>query len=354
MSCRNAPIETGPTMRYATLLNIEQADSFTMAEVKNPWQTGKTLQRYILVPRDSILPTQRPKGTLLRTPLQRVIPFSSVHASLIYDLGARDALIGLCDTAYVIHSILREDLRSGHLADMGSSMTPDAERLIAARPDALFVSPIEGNSYEMLSAAGIPLVQCLDYMETSALGRAEWMKFFGLLLGQAEQADSMFLAVETTYDSLRRAVGQEPRESRPRLLCDLPHGDSWYVPGGGSYLGRLYADAGADYAFAARKESGSVALTLEAVMVAAANADIWLVKYGSPVELTYKQLSEEVRGYESFRPWQKRHVYGCNTLATPYYEEVPFHPDRLLRDLISIMHPRVLPAHRTRYYTPLQ
>lgn len=352
-ACRSG-VSTDATgeVEHASLLRITRTDSFTRVDIRDPWHTGGLLQSYVLVSRSQPLPHGLPEATLLRTPLRRAVVASSVHAALLYELGCDTAVIGICDTAYVIAPALRADVRNGRLLAMGSAAAIDAERLVAARPDALLASPMAGAAWGAAAAAGVPAIACADYMETSALGRAEWMKFYGLLFGCGQRADSLFAATAEAYDSLRTAA--IATKTRPRLLTDMKMGAVWYVPGGKSYLGSLYADAGASYVFADRSESGSVSLDAEAVLAQGADAVVWLVKYGAATDLTYQAMAEESAVYTRFAPWRQRRVYGCNTLRVPYYEEVPFHPDRLLRDVVSILHPTLLPAYRPHYFTPLQ
>lgn len=352
-ACQRGTTEAGQGVEYAALLNVERADSFTRVDVRDAWHADRLLHTYILVPQASPLPTALPEGTLLRTPLTRLVIGSSVHASLLCDLGAKRSIVGLCDTAYILHPELRADLRAGKIASMGAAYSPDLERLVSVKPDAMLVSPMEGSNYGALERADIPLIECADYMETSALGRAEWMKFFGLLVGRETVADSLFTAITTAYDSLRTAATADTTAKRPQLMVDVKQGDAWYVPGGHSYLGGLYADAGADYVFKDNAESGSVAYSAEKVLTAAATADVWLIKYGQATDITYASLASDNNLYTRFRPWQEHRIYGCNTLRVPFYEEAPFHPDRLLRDLVRIFHPEVLKAHELRYFTPI-
>lgn len=351
-ACQRGTTEAGVGVKYATLLSIEPADSFTRVDVRDAWHTDRTLHTYILVPKDATLPHDLPEGTLLRTPLCRLVVGSSVHASLLCDLDARHTIVGLCDTAYILHPTLREDLRTGCIASMGAAYSPDLERLVSVRPDAMLVSPMEGSNYGALERADVPLIECADYMETSALGRAEWMKFFGLLVGREAATDSLFTAITTAYDSLRTAATAIAK--RPRLMVDMKQGDAWYVPGGHSYLGGLYADAGADYVFKDNETSGSVAYSAEKVLTAAAAADVWLIKYGQSADITYNSLAADDALYRRFRPWNDRRIFGCNTLRVPFYEEAPFHPDRLLRDLVRIFHPEVLPTHQLYFFTPIK
>lgn len=349
--CHSSEVSEAEPLRHATLLRMELADSFTRVEVRDAWHEGRPLQTYVLVPRSQRVPSNLPEGILVRTPLKRVVVFSSVHAALLHDLSCEKQLVAMTDTTYAVDPRLKEGLRQGRIADAGSSMAPNVERLLALKPDAVFVPPMEGANYGLLEKAGLTLVQCADYLETSALGRAEWMRFFGRLLGAETQADSLFSDISERYDSLRQAVTSTTE--RPSLLCDTKQGTAWYTPGGKSYLGQLYADAGAHYLFADRPESGSAALSAETVLARGHEADVWLIKYGAANDLSYTQLATDYAPYKSLRPWQERHIWGCNTLRIPFYEEAPFHPDRLLQEIVKILHPSLLPHHRLRYYSPL-
>ena len=338
-------------MAYADLLRIHKAENWTGVEVLNAWQQGQVAQRYILVPRDIEIPENLPAGTLIRTPLERTVLFSAVHGGLFNDLHCADHIAGMCDTDYILNDSLRQRIANRQIADMGSSMQIDLERMVAAKPDAFFVSPFENAGYGALATMDIPLIECADYMETSALGRAEWMKFFGLLMGREQEADSLFSEVEKDYLQLSQLV--KKREDKPTLLCDLKQGSAWYVPGGNSYIGRLFEDAGARYLFADNQKNGSVAMAFENVLAKGHNADIWVIKYGRDIPYTYSSLAEEYPLNKQFKAWTNKKIFGCNTLKCLFFEEVPFHPNRLLRDMVKIFHPEVLPDYQPVYYHPI-
>lgn len=352
MACTPPTDIAADTLRHATLLRMNHTDSLTLVEVADPWHKDAILRRYVLVPHDKPLPGILPEGILIRTPLRRAVAFSSVHAALATDLGAGRQMVGLCDISFAVRPDLRQAVTAGTLADMGSSMRPNLERIVATNPDALFISPFENAGYGALEGLGIPLIECADYMERTPLGRAEWMRFYAALFGVSQRGDSLFTAIETAYDSLRLVVSQQKGE-RPRLLCDTKMGATWYVPGGHSYLATLYADAGADYIFADTPESGSLPMTFEEVFRRGRDADIWLIKTGNTMPLTYASLAGDYSPYTQFLPWRERHIYWCNTLTVPYYEEAPFRPDLLLRDAVRLFHPALLPRHRLRYWEPL-
>lgn len=339
------------TLKYASLLTMQQTDSFTLAVVSDAWHTRHTLATYVLVPADQSLPQALPAGTVVRTPLKRAVITSSVHAALITELGAGRSVAGLTDTAYIISPDVKALLTEG-ARSMGSAMQPDVEMLRAANTDAVLVSPFENAGHGMLDRLDVPLIECADYMEKSPLARAEWMKFYGRLFGMADKADSLFATVEESYLNLKEkaSVASEPA---PTVICDLLTGGTWYQPGGQSTMGQLINDAGGKYLWAERKESGSIALNMESVYAKGRNANIWLVKYGQKSLLSYNQMAADCPQYRNFSPWRARHIYACNTLRTPFYEEVPFHPDRLLRNLISIFHPSIVSPSITTYYAPL-
>lgn len=348
VACGSTPAQEGSPFHHATLLSLQSTDQYSLAVIRNPWDTAAVLHRYVLVPRDQALPDSLPSGTLLRTPLRRCALLSSVHASLALRLKADSCIAGLCDTNYVVSpTLLAHDFRS-----YGSSMQPNVERMMADNVDALFVSPFENSGYGSIAQLGVPLIECADYMETSPLGRAEWMRFFGLLWGCSERADSLFAEEERAYESLRTLVASH-KMAKPRLLIDRKEGATWYVPGGDSYLSRLYADAGASYLFSHLKGAGSLALNLETVLLKAAQADIWVVKYGASTPLTLDALRREQSAYESLPVLQSGRVYGCNTFKTPYYEDLPFSPSLLLKEWVKLLHPHLLPEVKNQYYTPL-
>lgn len=338
-------------LQYARLLRIAEADSFTLCDVLNPWREGTVLHRYVLVPAAAPLPSRLPQGTVLRTPLRRAVAFSSVHASLLRDLGCLSQLCGVCDTAYVVLPALRRALRTGRIADMGAALQPDRERLVAAGPDALLVSPFQNAGYGGLEQIGVPLVECADYMEASPLGRAEWMRFYGRLFGCTARADSLFAGIAATYEQIKAKAEKAP--TRPTVLVDHMQSGTWYVPGGQSTMGQLYADAGARYLFSDLRQAGSVSLSFETVLARAKDAEFWFTKYGAASDLTYSALAADYPPYRQFRAWQKHRIYQCNVSQTPYFELAPFRPDLLLADVVSIVHPDVLPRHHRLFYQPM-
>ena len=343
-------------MRYARYLSISDCGGYTVADITNPWDTARLLHRYILVPQGSPLPQDIPQGTIVRTPIDRIIVYSSVHASIIDALGASDRIAGVCEPEYMTCRAVLDGVAEGRITDCGSSVSPSIERIAGAGGQVIIASPFQNGSYGAAGKLGIPIIEAADYMENDPLGRTEWIRLFGLLLDCPDRADSLFLAAETGYNSIRDSVARHIRDNgahRPTLLAERKYGASWDVPGGASYMVRIYTDAGADYIFSGTTTSANVNMSFENVLREGIDADIWVLKYWSPQPMTYASLEAEYSLYSRFKAFQNRQVYGCNTYSSTYYDDIVLHPSWILEDLAAVFHPDLFPGHGPRYFKPL-
>lgn len=340
-------------MEYAKHITIVKHDGYTTAELSNPWRKDGVLHRYVLVSRkDSARMASKVSamdGTVVYTPVGRGVMFSAPHCYLMGEIGAADAVSGVCDLNYINLSYLHKAVSEGRVADCGNGMSPSVERIVSVSSDALFVTPFEGVNYGQLANIGVPLVECADYMETSALGRAEWMKFYGMLVGRENEADSLFAVVKRNYaDYKDRAMKSA---LRPRVITERVVGGVWYCPGGESSMGQLLRDAGVDYVFADDKHSGSLSLSPEKVIEKAATADWWLFVNSGAGNLDRNGLLTEYEGYKMIKAYREGHVLECvPSISNPYFEQISFRPDFLLADFISWFHPELHILPSAHYY----
>lgn len=339
--------------RYAENIRILKFKNYAKVELRNPWDTLKTLHTYILTDRNNAKSSNLPEGTIVRTPLENAIVYSSVHNSLIAEIGGIESIAGVCDIQYIKHTQIKAMYEKGVITDCGSSMSPDIEKIIDLNADAVLLSPFENSGgYGRIESIGVPIIECADYMETSPLGRAEWMKFYGLLTGREQEADSLFRSVENEYLSLKQIA--KDVTNRPTVISELKYSSAWYVPGGKSTTAKMIDDAGADYIFSYTTESGSVPMSFETVLDKGQKADFWLIKYNQKQDKTYSELKKDYSPYTNFDAWKNKRIFGCNTSYVNFYEETPFHPEALLRDLIIIFHPEIMKDEKTRYFTGLK
>ena len=383
--------EEGDTlkMEYAKLLTIvkhgekgtasldEDAESaeyqYAEVNVANPWKVGALLHRYILIPKGkegdetvARLALQRTSGMgcttdTVRTPVERSAIFIAPHCQLMYELGCQQAIRGVCDLNYINISDVRKRAASAgkassgnasagnSIVDCGSSMAPDIERIIALKPEAILLSPFENSGgYGKLDKLHIPIIEAADYMESSPLGRAEWMKFYGMLFGNEEgksngisgscepKADSLFAKIEKEYLSLKaQAAGYRKGLS---ILTERKTGNVWYVPGGQSTIGILLKDANARYIFEDDQHSGSLAMSPEQILAKGKQVDVWAFKYFGGAPLSQAQLLQEYDGYKALAAFSRGNIYQVDTSTVPYFELTSFHPELLLREFIILAH----------------
>lgn len=349
-------------MKYAQLLTIVSHDEqgYTEVKVHNPWKEGTELHRYILVPKgkegDATMAklagqahgegkaaaTLGVKTDTVRTPLESNLVFTAPHCQLLTELGCQNAITGVCDKDYInIHDIksrAQADAKVAHpIMDCGSSMQPDIERIIALHPEALLISPFENNGgYGKLDKLRIPIIETADYMETSPLGRAEWIKLYGLLLSSSK-ADSLFSAIEKEYLQLKAEAAKLPLGLS--ILTERKTGNVWYVPGGKSTMGILLRDAHAKYIFADDQHSGSLSMSPEQIIAKGNQIDAWALKYFGRNALTKNDLLAEYQGYQALKAFQSGNIYETDTSREPYFELTSFHPEILLREFIILSHP---------------
>ena len=269
-------------------------------------------------------------------------------------LGKGDAIKGVCDIKYINIPQIQALCNKGVITDCGNGTTPTLEKIISVNADAILISPFQNSGgYGRLHEWGRPIIETADYMETSALGRAEWMKLYGMLFGAEHQADSIFNSVENNYNKLKTMA--QKAETRPSVIIDKVNGPVWYVPAGKSTIGKIIADANASYAFSSDSSSGSLPLTFETVLDKAGNADIWMFRYGSKQAATYSSLLSENQGYAMLKSFKNKRAYGCNiaSIGNRFYEDTPFSPDLLLRDFIIIAHPDIK-LGKPKYFQPIK
>lgn len=345
-------VVSSDTIRYASGFTVERYNDYTAVEVHDPWDSTRLLQRYLLVDRNKEVPSELPKGTVVKIPVRNIVVYTSVHAAIIDQLQETDKIIGVCEPRYMDTPAIQEGLKAGRIADMGEATAPDVEKMIDKGAELVIVSPFQNSSYGPVEKLGIPIIEGADYMESLPLGRTEWVRFYGMLFGKELMADSIFKETEKAYLALKELAAQAT--AHPTVISEKKFGGSWFIPGGESYIANLYKDAGADYMFKNLPGAGSTPLAFETVLDKAIHADMWLLKYNQAKDMTYRELRTEYTPYENFDAFKKRMIYGCNTGLVPYYEEFPLHPDYLLKDLIWVFHPGLLPDYVPRYYQKMK
>ena len=339
----------GGIMQLASHISVHETAHSYNVKIANPWKKGSLLHTYTFTDSLSTDYNFNRNVNTVHIPLKRVVVMTNSLAHLMVELGVEECIAGVCEPEYISDTLIRARLADGTIADCGNSMYPTIEKIMELHPDAIMVSPFEQTGYGQLEKLGIPLLECADYMETSPLARAEWIRFYGRLFGADVTADSLYGQVSRDYNALKELASKTV--SRPKVMLDTRSGSAWYVAGGGSTIGCMIVDAGAQYLFADNDNSGSVPLSFETVYEKAQDADVWLLKNSSSVPLTYSLLESDFKSYASFKPFRDRNIWVCDVNQVPYFELSSFHPEMLLGDFISIFHPEI--KNGRHFYRPL-
>ena len=322
------------------------------AYAANPAIAPEEIYTAALAPSLPIIAIPTTAGTGSEVNLYSVLTLDGKNVKKTFKSNYSYPRYALLDAKYMYSDPVRDGIAAGEITDCGSSLNVNSEKVVQVNPEAIFVLPYENGGYGKLENLPFPLVECADYMETSPLGCAEWMRFYGRLFGKAEESDSLFMHICSEYEHLREIANGS--DVRPSLMCELKSSSAWYVPAGESTMGQLYKDAGADYLFSSYKGSGSVPLSYEVVLDKAADADIWLIKYNSPTDKSKSSLLDEFAGYGTFKPLKDGCIFGCNTHRNNIFENTSFHPERLLKELVAIFHPDLMTDYETEYYEKLR
>lgn len=337
----------------AGLLRIAQREGYRVMEITNPWDTTRLLNRYIMVDKNATLPSELPEGIIVRTPVSRVICYTSVDIGAMNTLGALDKLVGVCDADYIVSLEVKEALKNGEVKNLGTYNKPNMEQVLASDADLIIVSPFEGKDYGLVAQLGVPIAECASYLERSPLGRSEWIKFYAEFTADMSSANKLYAEIRENYMNTVSYIAHNAH-TKPSILPDKRYGQVWYVASGGSYAAQLYKDAGASYAWADDTSVATIALSFEEVYATCHDADVWVFTYAQPNDMNLTDLKREYDSYALFSAYKNKAIYACNSAKIPFYELSPLHPDKVLSDIAKMLHPELFKDVEFNYYSKLE
>ena len=358
---QNATIVTGEvsdtssvriTPVYAKGFKVTYTPTCRLVDISDPQKEGGESFHYALVP-GGTKPENIPAGyTVIETPVKSVICMTSLQLSNFIKLDALNHVVGITSTRHLFNKEMNERLKQGKTAKIGIEGNFDNEVIISMNPDLILISPFKRGGYDALKEVGIPLIPHLGYKENSPLGQAEWIKFIGLLIGEEEKANVIFDSIKAEYNTLKQLTAKI--EKKPVVFSGELRGGNWYAVGGRNFLAQLFRDAGADYFLKDDPNTGGVTLDFETVYSRAESADYWRILNSHNGTFTYDALKAQDSRYADFRAFKDKGVIYCNLKEKPYYENVPTHPEVLLKDLIKVFHPELLPEYTPVFYELLK
>lgn len=347
------------TIHHARGFSIRYVNNYKILSIISPFeQTSDTVQ-YALVQRGTPHPKGYTPGQIIEIPLRSLVAMSSMHVGLIDFLEADELLVGLGNLKYVSAPKVIERIKAGKIKEVGQGQTINEEQLITMHPDLLMAmgSPVARmDRYRTLRDAGVPVLINSEWVETTPLGRAEWVKLMAALTNKETLVNKKFAEVEKEYNrlsALTRTVAM-----KPSILSGMNSKDAWFVPDGDSYMTRFFLDAGGRYHWSDRKATGSLPLNFETVYPVALDADIWLNVGISDVNSKQDILAKDAR-YADFKAFKLGQVFNYGKRinsrgSNDFWESGAVNPHLVLADLIKIVHPDLLPKHELVYYKQLK
>lgn len=338
---------------YAEGFRIKYHPAYKEVLVMSPWVKGTVYARYYLVKDDN---EKTPAdGVKVKIPVNSIAATSVTHFEFLSLLGELPTVTGVCSPAIIYNAEINKRLAEGKITDLGDAFNINVEKTLQLHPSVVMMSGYNQNDpyAQRVSQAGVPVLFNNEWMETSLLARAEWIKFVAAFYDKEQMADSIFAGIDKRYNDIKAKAALV--KNKPHIMAGSNFRGTWYVPSGRNFMGKLFADAGASYFYENDTTAGSLPLNVETVLKNFSETDIWL-------NCNFASLDELVKAdakHALFRPVKLRQVYNFNkrllpSTANDFWESAVARPDLLLSDVIAILHPDLLPGYQTVYAEKLK
>ena len=344
------------SLKYATGFKATYLENAKLVEVLYPFQGATNGYKYLLVQRGKPVPAHDKNTRIITIPLRNIVCTSTTHIPFLDYLEETHRLIGFPTLDYISSSKMRARIDSGNVQELGIDKGMNLEMLAMLKTEAVMAYTMTGDygQFKKIEELGSPVVINSEYLEHHPLGRAEWIKFVSLFFNKEKTADSIFNAIEKNYLTVRSDVAKI--STRPSVLTGIMYGDGWFLPGGQNYASKLFTDAGFGYFWSADPSHGFLELGIEAVFNTAHDADFWI---GVGNFETLQQIEAADLRYTRFKPFKNKTIYTYDARRGPkggseFMELGYLRPDIILKDLVKIAHPELLPSHRLYFHKKLE
>jgi iron complex transport system substrate-binding protein len=349
-------IKTQQALKYATGFTLEKNSNFTLLTVKNSFPEDHNEYKYILYKKGVVIPDSLKNYTAIEVPIKTIAVTSTTHIPSLEMLNETESLVAFAGLNYISSKKTRSRIDAGKVKELGNNNGLNTEILFELQPDVLvgFTVDSDYKTKDNLVANGQKVIMNADWTETSPLGKAEWIKFFGALYDKNELADSLFNKIENDYLETKERAKTALR--KPTVMAGAMYQDQWFLPNGNSWAAQLIADANSEYLWAKTSGTGSLSLSFESVLVTAQNANYWI----GPAQYTsLAQMKADSENYTLFEAYKKQNVFSFSTKkgatgGVIYYELAPNRPDLVLKDIVKMLHPTLLPHHSFEFFERLE
>lgn len=343
-------------LEFAEGFEVYQGEGFKIIEVTKAFPGSHPPFKYLIKEKSDIEIPDIEFDVTVQIPVSRIIMTSTTHIPHLDYLEGVSTLIAFPNTDLISSQSVRQRISMGKVEDLGSGPQANLEMIIDLDPDWIMISTLGDDlrNLELFHQSGVAALINGEYMEQHPLGRAEWIKFTGALLGKWEKAGEVFDKIKMDYQEAANLI-QSQKPDKPKVMSGVMYKDIWYVPGADSWGAHLLKAAGGDYIFFDQKGTGSAQLSYEYVLENSQNADYWI---GAADFKNLDEMKNADARYVHFKAFQNKQVYSYTQKkgasgGLEYFELGYLRPDLILKDLIKIMHPDLLPDYKTYFYTKL-
>lgn len=340
---------------YAKGLDVENHDGYKIITLFDP-DTKDTMAIYTLHLSDVELPTTlKEKSKLIKVPAKTLACHSTTQVGALPLLDLTNALVGATGLQNIYNPEIRNRIDEGKIKEVGSGMQKNPEQILAIRPDIYLQDFSAANEKdEDLERAGISFVLYNEWKEQDLLGRAEWMKLIGMLFCKNEMTDSLFVNIEKSYNHAKAAI--DDSSTTIPIMYGQDYKGIWYVPGEFSYPTNMFKDAKLSFDYVKGKVS-SEPKGFEAIFTNHRHAKYWFCMTMGNIKTLDDFIAQNER-YKQFDAVKEGKVFSNNKRqnqfgGNDFWESGLYRPDLLLKDLIKLTRPNLLPDYETVYWGEL-
>ena len=343
-------------IRYAKGLAIYKYSGFSVVKITDPWPKATKAYTYVLQEKGTVIPDSLKQHTIIHIPLRSIVVTSTTHISSLEMLGVEKTLVGFPGLDYISSEKVRTRIAAGKVRELGNNQSLNTEVIIDLQPDLIVGFGIDNNNpaLDNLQKNGLKIMLNGDWNEQTPLGKAEWIKFFGALYELENKADSLFTGIEKEYKTTVTLA--KKATFKPTVLAGAIYENQWYLPQGNSWSATFTRDAAGNYIWNGSKGTGSLSLPFETILEKANDAEFWIgpAQYTSLAEMTVDNPH-----YNQFLAFKKKQVYSFSskkgkTGGIVFYELAPNRPDLVLKDMLAILHPELMPGYKLFFFEKLQ
>ncbi|HSQ45387.1 MAG TPA: ABC transporter substrate-binding protein, partial [Lutibacter sp.] len=259
------------TIKYANGFDIQHFKDYTKLTVKAPYQNSTETFEFILTSNKS----NKDLNTI-QIPINSIVVTSTTHIPMLELLQVENKLAGFPSTDYISSPKTRSLIAKGSIKELGHEESINTELLLDLKPDLVVGFSLNSNNkmFSVIQKMGIPVLLNGDWMEETPLGRAEWIKFFGVLFDKEKMADSIFNDIEKNYLEAKTIASKATE--KPTVISGGLFKDVWNLPAGDSFEASFLKDANTNYLWKDSKGKGSLSLNIENVFDKGKDAELWI------------------------------------------------------------------------------